>query len=122
GGTGGINLSPNGSSNSGVLVKPTTADSTALFQVQSSSSSALFLVNSSGNGSAPASPGVAAGANTGGTLSGSASTTYYYKVSGILPGGVETPASSEVSINGQSFTKVTAPASAPTTVNAGAGS
>src|SRR3954447_717902 len=70
--------------------------------------------------SAPASPGVAAGANTGGTLSGTAGTTYFYKVT-ALSGAGESLGSSEVSINGQSFTKIAAPA-APTGVAAtGAG-
>jgi parallel beta-helix repeat protein len=50
GGTGGINLYVNGgaSATSGVLIKPTTNDSTAAFQIQNSSGSVLFTADTTG--------------------------------------------------------------------------
>ncbi|MDL2342497.1 MAG: tail fiber domain-containing protein [Patescibacteria group bacterium] len=120
GGTGNINISPSGASNTGVIVKP-AANSTSAFQIQNAAGISLLNVDTTSNKltvsqgnlvitglAVPTTPGVAAGANTGGTLSGAGVTTYYYKVSAINATG-ETLASTEVSINGQSFTKLTAP-------------
>jgi parallel beta-helix repeat protein len=103
----------------GTAIFKATTNVTSTFQIQNASSDSLFNADTT-NGqitigrfvdsslSAPASPGAAAGANTGGTLSGAAGTTYYYKVSAMTIDG-ETPLSSEVSINGQSFTKLSSP-------------
>jgi hypothetical protein len=92
---------------------------TSTLQIQNASGDSLFNADTTNTEitigrfvdvslGAPASPGAAAGATTGGTLSGAAGTTYYYKVSAMTVDG-ETPLSSEVSINGQSFTKLSAP-------------
>ena len=102
-------------------------DTTSLFAVQNAAGTTMLNADSTnmkitvGQSNllvtdllAPASPGVSAGANTGGTLSGAAATTYYYKITAVNGAG-ESLASSEVSINGQSFTKISAPA-APTGV------
>ena len=115
---------------SGVNVKGT--NSTTAFQVQNAAGTNILNVDSttlkvSLNQSnfyitdllAPATPGVAAGANTGGTLSGAAGTTYYYKITALNAAG-ESLSSSEVSINGQSFTKLST-AGAPTAALGAAG-
>jgi hypothetical protein len=111
-GTGAVSL------NGATTVK--TASSNA-FQVQDAGSNQLFNLDTSlmnlavntdaftvVNLLAPTSPLVSAGANTGGTLLGSAATTYYYKITAVNSVG-ETIGSSETSINGQSFTQLTAP-------------
>src|SRR6202042_3021224 len=84
-----------------------TFDSNSLFQVQNAASTALFTVDSLGNSaSAPTVPGVAAGANTGGTLLGTG--TYFYKISAIV-NGTETALSTETSIAGSTFAKLAVP-------------
>jgi hypothetical protein len=96
------------------------------FQVQDASAHTLFnldtsLMNLAVNTNAltlvnllaPTSPGVAAGANTGGTLSGSSGTTYYYKVTALNSVGETVGSSSEPSINGANFTPIATPG-APT--------
>jgi parallel beta-helix repeat protein len=106
-----------------------STDSANLFQIQNAAGSTMLNLDSTNMQvtvgqssllltglSAPASPAVVAGSNTAGGLSGAAATTYYYKIT-ALSGGGESLGSSEVSINGQSFTKLSAPA-APTGVAA----
>jgi hypothetical protein len=106
-------------------------NSTTAFQVQNSSALSLFTIDTTNQkvtvnqsqayvvgSSLLSAPGVAAGANTGGTLSGSGSTTYYYRMSAITPTG-EIPSAS-ASINGLSFTGQTPPG-APTTAAPSAG-
>ncbi len=117
---------------SGVVVKP--ANSITAFQIQNASSTTLFNTDTNNNkinitnsiatvGSltAGSAPTPSADANTGGTLSGNQFTTYYYKVTAITSGG-ETAPTAEGSINGASFTALSAPGSALTaTANAAAG-
>jgi N-acetylneuraminic acid mutarotase len=107
----------------GTSIFKATSNVTSTLQIQNATGDSLFNADTTntqitigrfvdGSLSAPASPGAAAGANAGGNLLGAAGTTYYYKVSAMTVDG-ETPLSSEVSINGQGFTKLTAP-TAPT--------
>ncbi|HEX3082592.1 MAG TPA: hypothetical protein VHQ86_05045, partial [Candidatus Saccharimonadia bacterium] len=106
---GGITLQAGSATGTGtpgsVLVK-NAADAPGAFRVQNAAGTATLLsVNTT---ILVAGPGVAAGANTGGTLSGSSATTYYYKVSAISATGESVP-STEVSINGASFSAISTP-------------
>ena len=125
---GSTSLASNLTANGSALFQNST-NSTTAFQVQNAAGIQLFNADTSNlkltanqvtlavaTLAAPTSPAVTAGANTGGTLSGASATTYYYKVSALNAAG-ESIGSTEVSINGQSFTKLAAPA-APTGVAA----
>jgi hypothetical protein len=114
------------------LFHPAAADTTSLLQIQNAAGGALFnsdTLNSIitvGQGNllvtglgVPAAPTLAAGSNQGGTLSGSAATTYYYKVTAINTAGNETLASPETSFNGASFTPLTAPGAPSLALTAG---
>jgi hypothetical protein len=105
-----------------------STDSTTLFQVQNAAGVNLLNLDSTNSAitvaqgnllvtglGTPVAAIITAGANTGGSLLGSAGTTYFYKVTAINSAGNETLASPESSINGASFTKLGAP-SAPSGV------
>jgi hypothetical protein len=118
----------------GTILSKNASDSTAAFQIQNAASASLFtvdttnskiIVNNSGlsiGGTIPAgtAPAVAAGANSGGSLLGSPNTTYYYKVTAITPAG-ETQPTAEGSINGASFTALSAPGALTATASGTAG-
>jgi len=109
-----------------------SANSTTAFQIQNTSgSTALFnadttnlklSVNQSNfvinNFGTPATPTVSAGSNQGGTFSGAAGTTYYYKVSALNAAGESVP-SAEASIAASTFTPLTAPGVATLATAAG---
>lgn len=99
-------------------------DNSVVFQIQNAAGNSIFTADTTGTkiivnqGSfvvsgfgKPATPVLSANSNQGGTLSGAAGTTYYYRVSDIGPGG-ESVNSSEVSFNGASFTPLTPPGAA----------
>lgn len=106
-------------------------DSTDAFTIQSAAGSTLLGVDTVNRkltvnqGSmvltgfaTPAAPTIAAASNQGGSLSGAAGTTYYYKVS-ALNGAGESVASAEASIASSSFTPIDAPGSAVSAADSG---
>ncbi|MHB1865152.1 MAG: hypothetical protein ACYCPS_03245 [Candidatus Saccharimonadales bacterium] len=110
-----------------------STNSPSAFQVQNASGANLLNVDTTntkitvGQGNlvvmglgSPTGVSVSAGSNSGGSLSGSSSTTYYYKVSAINSAG-ETLPSPEVSISGSSFTPISAPAQNVPTIAATSG-
>ena len=116
-----------------LLQVQTQTNSTSAFSVQNAAGASLLnadTVNTKltvGQGDlvvtglgAPAVPTISAGSDLGGTLSGAAGTTYYYKITALNAAG-ETFASSEASINGASFTPLTAPGAPTVAINATAG-
>lgn len=109
----------------GPVLFQNSSNSTTAFQIQNNASLNLVTVDTTNQkitlsqdqvyvsgGSISSAPGIAAGATSGGTLSGNVDTNYYYVVSAITPTG-EIP-SATATFNGQSFTKLSAPGSAPT--------
>jgi parallel beta-helix repeat protein len=120
------------SGTNGVLVKG--ANTTSALQIQNASSGTLLNVDTLNSeltvsnsaftigGTLPAgsAPAVSAGANSGGSLSGNANTTYYYKVTAITSAG-ETQPTAEGSINGASFTTISAPTALTATASGTAG-
>ncbi|MDB5182188.1 MAG: exported protein of unknown function, partial [Candidatus Saccharibacteria bacterium] len=131
GGTGNINLNTN-SATASVIVRSNT-NSTTAFQVQNAAGASVLLVDTSGQKvninqsnlaiaglSAPGTPTFTAGSNSSGSLSGSSSTTYYYKVSAVNGSG-ESAGSTEASFTGASFTPISAPGAATAALNATAG-
>jgi parallel beta-helix repeat protein len=119
---------------SGIANFQNAANSTTAFQIQNATGSSLFTADTTnskinvglGGGlvvlglAAPSGFGLAAGANSGGTLSGTAGSNYYYKISAVNANG-ESLSSSELSFNGANFTPVTGPAGGNATATAGAG-
>lgn len=114
-----------------VIVQSNTNNSATAFQVQNASGAGLLTADTTntkilvGQGNfdvlglgTPTGTAVVAGSNQGGSLSGASGTTYYYKVSAINAVG-ETFASSEVSINGASFTPLTVPGAATLALTTG---
>jgi hypothetical protein len=98
-----------------------STNNTSAFQVQNAAGQTLLNANTA-NGNitvnqgneyitglaSPTGVSVVAGSNSGGTLSGSSSSTYYYEVSALNAAG-ETLPSSEVYISGSSFTPISSP-------------
>lgn len=128
--------SGNGTSTYGVLFKNATDSATALNVQNAAGSNFLNVDTLNGavlvsnanlllNGIAaptnvPTGVNAAAGANTGGTLSGSSGTTYYYRVSS-LNGTTESAAATEISLAGSSFVPIAAPTTAPTAAQSNGG-
>jgi len=65
-------------------------------------------------------PAVSPTANTGGSLSGNATTAYYYRVSAIIS-GTESAASTEIVLPGSTFSPLAAPTNTMTFANGAAG-
>ena len=107
--------------NNGEAIFKNRSNSTVAFQIQNAAGTALLTADTTGSVvtvnqgnfivaglGTPATPSVAAGSNQGGSLSGAAGTTYFYKVSALTASGESLP-SAETSIAASTFTPITAP-------------
>lgn len=130
GGTDVFTISPNG----GAVTFQNSTNSTSALRILSAGSSSRTILGVNTVSSQVAIDGnfmvmtsdpvmtasiVAAAGNTGGALSGSASSKYFYRVSAVTASG-ETAASTETSISGSAFTPISAPSGYTLTFTTGA--